>query len=98
MSLGSTGSIAGALLTSVGTEADDSCLGTTTIGMGSTVSSALNSNNADEVKVAQINHAYMYVESMSQEELKNTLAIIESMEEQFGVSEEITEVVKVKQI
>lgn len=80
--LGTIGTVCGATITTVGIDVSDhdSLLGTTTTGMGTTVSSVLNNPGDFSNEAINMRNTQAYVESMNQEELNNWLGAIETKE------------------
>lgn len=84
-SLGTIGTVGGATITTVGLNVadNDSLLGTTTTGIGTTVSSVLNNPSNFSNEAINMRNTQAYVESMNQEELNNWLNAIETREAEF---------------
>lgn len=80
--LGTIGTVGGATITTVGLNMadDDSLLGTTTTGMGTTVSSVLNNPGDFSKEATNMQNTQAYIESMNQEELSSWFSAIENKE------------------
>ena len=87
MGLGTIGSTGGTLLSVVGTHVwdQDSCLGTSTISTGTTISCALNSP-ANAMEVRDLQMMSTYIQTIPQDELIASVAEIDQRLEELGVS------------